>query len=75
MSSAKAPLSSYSSHLVGGALVMVGTGAIILDNHVGRNHTANNFDTKIDGAKVELKADISRVEKKPESLHEDVQDL
>lgn len=75
MSSVKAFLGSYSSHLVGGAFAMVGTGAIILDNHVGRNHTTKNFDTKIDGAKVELKADISRVEKKLESPHEDVQDL
>ena len=62
MSSVKTLLRSHSGHLVDGAFAIVGTSVIIWDNHVGRNHAVNSFDTKIDG----VKADISRVEKKLE---------
>ena len=40
---------SHFGGLVSSAFSTVGTIAIIRDNHVGRNHAANNIDTKFDG--------------------------
>ena len=52
--------------MVGGALTVVaagiGSSIVVWDNHVGRAHVANNFDTKLDKVHNELKTDISRVE-------------
>ena len=49
MSSVKPLLRSHLGTFVSSALATVGTVAIIWDNHVGRNHAANNIDTKFDG--------------------------
>ncbi|RPB03793.1 hypothetical protein L873DRAFT_1800303 [Choiromyces venosus 120613-1] len=74
MSTFKAFLRNHSGHLVAGASAIiatgVGTGTIIWDNRVGRNHTVNDLDAKINGidAKIDsVRADINRVEKKLEN--------
>ncbi|RPA89678.1 hypothetical protein L873DRAFT_1720906 [Choiromyces venosus 120613-1] len=65
MTSVKALLRRDSSQLTlfTNTVTLAVTTAIIWDNQRGRNHDANNFDTKFDG----IRADISRLEKEVEA--------
>ncbi|RPA89674.1 hypothetical protein L873DRAFT_1822408 [Choiromyces venosus 120613-1] len=74
MNTVQALLHTHSGRLLVLGTALAATGVTIWDNHRGRNHAANNFDTKIntkiDDVNIKIdgvRADIDRIERKLEN--------
>lgn len=65
-------LRTHASYLITGGFTLFATGAIVWDNHKGCDHAVSHLDSKIDGFKNELKADISCVEHKVDLIRNNV---